>query len=376
MSQVVSVGWVLAADVWDEELLAAYTLARDEVLALLQEQFPDFEWEMPFVERRVYVPVGALDPLPLLEIGAEEKILRHWDYAIVVVPNELNPRHRIFAVGIPSAALEVGVVSSARLGTKDVLAERLGGLVLHLLAHLWGVRHTLTGPSRFVDDPTLLKVEPFPEEVIEEINHHLHLIADARLEEQRPHWGRFIFYVRTFLTDPGGILLDIWRYAPWEMPIYLGRLTAAAAVSTVFLLMTAEAWEIGAHLPLLLILAGPVGATLLATLLMYYGQNIGQITREVHLREQIARTQIVLFGTLLLGMTFLWAIIFIVSLGVSYILPKDVLAEWAGFSSPQTLSLERYSAFMASVGVVAGALGGNLEEEEDIKAEVLFDEEM
>ena len=376
MSQVVSVGWVLAADVWDEELLAAYTLARDEVLSLLQTQFPDFEWDMPFAERRVYAPKGALDPLPLLELGAEEKILRHWDYAIVLVPNELNPRHRIFAVGIPSSALEVAVVSTARLGGKDTLPERLGGLVLHMLAHLWGVELAVSDSTHTVEDPAVLHIEPFPEDVLEAINEHLRTVADARLEEQRPHWGRIAFYVRTFLTDPGGILLDIWQYAPWEMPIYLGRLTAAAAVSTVFLLMTAEAWEIGAHLPYVVILAGPIGAVLLATSLMYYGQNMGQITREIHLREQVARTQLVLFGTLFLGMMFLWAIIFVVSLGVSYILPRDVFAAWAGLPSPQDLSLERYSAFMASVGVVAGALGGNLEEEEDIKAEVLFDEEV
>ncbi|NPA90663.1 MAG: hypothetical protein GXO55_04335 [Chloroflexi bacterium] len=372
---LVSVGWVLAADVWDEELLAAYELAREQVLDVLRAQFPEFEWEMPFVERRVYVPLGALDPLPLLELGAEEKIYRRWDYAVVVVPNELNPRHRIFTIGIPSTALEVAVVSSARLGRGDALVERLGGLVLHMLGHLWGVEHTLEGPTRPADFPELLRIEPFPEEAREAIIRHLREVADARLEEQGPHRGWLTFYVRTFLTDPRGILEDVWNCAPWELPLYLGRLTAAAAVSTIFFLMTAEAWEIGAHLPFSLIAWGAVISVLMATGLLFFGQNLGQITREHGLREQVARTQLVLFGTILMGMLFLWVVIYLISLGVSYLMPQGVVTEWAGVPSPVHLPLTQYAAFMASVGVVAAALGGNLEEEEDIKAEVLFDEE-
>ena len=39
------------------------------------------------------------------------------------------------------------------------------------------------------------------------------------------------------------------------------------------------------------------------------------------------------------------------------------------------LPVAGYAAFMATLGVIAAALGGNLEEEGEIKAELLFDEE-
>ncbi len=375
MESVVSVGWVLAADVWNADLLAAYELARDMVLDTLQNQFPEFTWQMPYIERRVYVPLGALDPLPLLEIGVQEKIYRHWDYAIVLVPNELNPRHRVFTISVPSSALEVAVVSSSRLGPNDVLAEKLGGLVLRMLAHLWGVEEALVPSDNSTDLIETLEVQPFPADVADEVRKILRTVADARLEEQRRQWGRIVFYIRTFLTDPKGILDDIWTYTPWELPLYLGRLTAAAAVSTVFLLMTAEAWEIGAHLSVAITVWVSILSVLIATLLLFYGQNMGEITRESGLREQVARTQLVLLGTLLLGMLFLWGLIYLISLGIASAFPKDVFATWAGLSVDH-LSLGRYAAFMASVGVLAAALGGNLEEEEDIKAEVLFDEEV
>jgi len=38
--------------------------------------------------------------------------------------------------------------------------------------------------------------------------------------------------------------------------------------------------------------------------------------------------------------------------------------------------LVRYAAFLAIIGVVGAALGGNLEEESEIKAELFFDEEI
>jgi len=55
-------------------------------------------------------------------------------------------------------------------------------------------------------------------------------------------------------------------------------------------------------------------------------------------------------------------------------LPLDVFARWAGVP-PGRLSIPGYAAFMATIGVLAAALGGNLEEEAEIKAQLLFDEE-
>ncbi len=254
------------------------------------------------------------------------------------------------------------------------MAERLAGLVLHELGHLWGLDHAPEGPMHPPAAPELLTPQPFPPEQQEAILAHLRPIADARLEEQQLRWNMPLFYLRTFLLNPREILMSIWGYSPWRMPLYLGRLTAAAAISTIFLLLTAEAWEVGSYLPPNTFLIAPLGAILLATFALFFGQNMGQITREIALREQAARTHLVLFGTLLLGMIAVWIVIYVISLLIVFLLPRNVLAEWAGIHL-DTLSVVRYANFMATIGVLAAALGGNLEEEEDIKAEILFDEE-
>ena len=368
------VGWVLGADVRDTAVLAAYDAARARVLELLSRQLPAFEWEMPWVERRLNPPRGALDPLPLLELGAEEKLHRHWDYAVVLVPNELRPRRRVATVGVPSSALETAVASSARLGAGEALTERLAGLVLHLLGHLFGLEHETSGPMRPFEEPEEVVVEPFPPAQLEAIRRQLEESTDPRLEEQRRRWGRVAFYWRAFWADPRGIVRDILGSRPWRMPLALGRLTAAAAVSLVYLLLAAEPWEIGANLDPRWLVAGPAASVLLATAFVFWGQNLGQVGREHGWREQLARTHLVLFGTLLLGLASLWLVLFGVSWAMAAVFPRAVFARWAG-TDPAHLRLAAYAAFMATLGVIAASLGGNLEEEDEIKAELLFDEE-
>ena len=368
------VGWVLGADLRDPGVLEAYAAARRRVLELLEAQLPEFRWEMPWVERRLDPPRGALDPLPLLELGAEEKLHRHWDYAVVLVPNELRPRKRIATLGVPSSALETAVASSARLGSGARMAERLAALVLHLLGHLFGLEHADTGPMRPLEESEDRSPEPFPPEQLAAIRRQLEESTDPRLEEQAVRWGRAAFYWRAFWADPRGILRDIAGSRPWRMPLALGRLTAAAAVSLVYLLLAAEPWEIGAALDRRWLLAGPAASVLLATAFVFWGQNLGQVGREHGWREQLARTRIVLFGTLLLGLTSLWLVLFVVSWAMASVFPRAVFAGWA-HTSPDTLGIPAYAAFMATIGVLAAALGGNLEEEDTIKAELLFDEE-
>ncbi len=369
------VGWVLAADVGDRALVDAFREARDRLRGLLSSWFPEFAWEMPFLERRVHPPTGALDPLELLELGAEEKLARHWDYVLVLVPNELVPRHRIAAVGVPSSALEAAVLSTARLGNgAAALPGRIAGLALHLLGHLFGLSHADRGPMRPFEDPAEASLDPFPPEQRETAAANLREVTDARLEEQRARWAALTFYWKAFWSDPRGILRDILGARPWNMPLYLGRLTAAAAVSLVYLLLTAESWEVGAHLGRAWLLAAPAVTILVATAFLFWGQNLAQVGREHGWREQLARTRIVLFGTLVLGLASLWLVLFAVSWAVAAALPREVFARWAGLP-PDRLSIPGYAGFMATLGVLAAALGGNLEEEGEIKAELLFDEE-
>ena len=320
------------------------------------------------------MPRGALDPVDLLELGVAEKLHRHWDYVLVAVPNELVARHGPSALGVPSSALEAAVLSSSALGSGAVLVERLVALALHLLGHLWGLEHAETGPMHPLSGPEELAPASFPEDQRRRVVQLLEEVSQTRLEDARARWSAFSFYWRTLRKDPREILGAVLGYRPWRMPLYLGRLTAAAAVSVVYFLVTSDAWALGAHLSWRAVLFLAALSVMAATVFIFSGQDLGRLGREHAWREQLARTRLVLLGTLGLGMASLWLALLALSLAGAWILPRALLADWMGLD-PTTEHLLRYALFTATIGILGAALGGNLEEEREIKAELFFDEE-
>ncbi|MEZ4617544.1 MAG: hypothetical protein R2867_18805 [Caldilineaceae bacterium] len=57
----------------------------------------------------------------------------------------------------------------------------------------------------------------------------------------------------------------------------MGRLTAAAMVSIVFLLLGAEAWEVGVNTTYIQLTAGAILTILAATAFLFWGKNLGEI---------------------------------------------------------------------------------------------------
>ncbi len=431
---LMSIGWLLAAKETEAEHLQIYRAAADHLCALLQREFPQFQWEMPFVVEYRYSPYEPLPPLPLLEFGVHEKLARRWDFAVVLVPNELIPQSRTYTLGVPSSALEVAVLSTARLlpnmfapgetiqrsqlqksvepeepdaeATSEQTANQrnrhqqasglqdhqqpgaaardgddldpairgMAALALHLLGHVWGVEHETSGPMNPPEDHLDLSPMPFPADQHTAIAERLAEVADARLEEQPRRWRLLSFYWRTFWTDPRGIWTDVVGYKPWRLPFRMGRLTAAAAVSVVFLLLGAESWEVGTNQSLLNLGVGMWVAVLGTTLFLFWGQNLGEVARSAGWREQLIRTRIVVFFTLFIGMAALWIVLFAVSFLAASAVPTTVPASWLG-TTPHAGLLLRQAAFMATLGVFGGALGGNLEDEDVVKAQLFYDEE-
>jgi hypothetical protein len=374
---LVHIGWLLATHLQEANAARLYEESGRQLQSFLHTQFPQFTWRISFLERPHFSPQGVLDPLPVLEFGLQEKTARFWDYAVVLVTNELLARERVHTIGVPSSALETAVLSTAALhpDSPQQFSDCIVALALHLLGHIWGAKHANEGPMTPPEDPACIRLSPFPPDQQAIIIDRLEEVADQRLEEQADQWNPLSFYWRAFWADPKSILNDIFGYKPWRLPLRMGRLTAATAVSLIFLLLAAEAWEIGVNLSPGRLIGGSVITVLIATGFIFAGQNLNQISRQVGWREQLTRTRLVILGTVFLGMVSLWLVLFFVSILVGWLLPEVILEGWVKQSDLTQAMLLRHAAFMAMLGVLAGALGGNLEEQDVIKAELLFDEE-
>jgi hypothetical protein len=87
--RLIVVGWLIMHRLnrTDEE---AVLQARTRMLAFLQEQFAQFQWDMPVVQRPESAPGSKAEPVSLLQRGVHERDIRHWDYALVFTKADLR----------------------------------------------------------------------------------------------------------------------------------------------------------------------------------------------------------------------------------------------------------------------------------------------
>jgi len=343
----------------------------------LEETFPDFLWRFSLLERQDFPKNVPVDPLVLLEFGSDIKIEYGFDYVLVLTSLSMKSRFNQGINAVPSNMLETAVITVCRileLKERKRQEKALLGLVRHCLGHLWGLEHqdkSVMKPKKFwTGEPPL---EWTREEKVE-ILHHLKKVADPRVEEKADISSSWRFYLKVLNQEGRAIFKDIVLSRFLLMLFHLGRFTAATVVSIIFLFLSAEAWEMGAAVKsgwLNLVL---VGVIFIATLSIYFGQNLHAIGRSDKMKEQAVRSRVVLLGTLFVGIVSFWINLFIISYLIINILPEGVLAGWAGIDQAR-LPAFHFSKLMATFGVLASAVGGNLEEEQDIKALLVYTEE-
>ncbi|MDP0491368.1 MAG: hypothetical protein Q7Q71_09995 [Verrucomicrobiota bacterium JB023] len=373
----VVVGWVVQPIPGREEAQFGQLAkqAAEAFGAQLSRQFPHFRWVMDVTERApCQAEQSRLDPLQLLGIGCNEKLVRRWDFALVVTQADLVARTRPFTLGTPSSALETAVLSTNRYpADEDEPWLRMAAVAQYLLGHMLGLSPSEPGAMRRPLDSGQSELGDFSEEDRETVEARLEEVADLRLEEagEKPGLG---FWLRTLIADPKGILVDVLGYEPWKQPFRLGRLTAAAFVSMLLLFLGAESWELGMATRDRVLGAGAFLSILAGTVVLYHGQNLHELTRQRRLSEQLVRSRVVLKLTLLSGMASLWLMLLVLSFLIALSFPREVIAGWVGhaISLPDLL---RFSFFTSTLGTLAGALGGNLEDEGSFKSKLLIDEE-
>jgi hypothetical protein len=311
----------------------------------------------------------------LLEQGVQKKIERCWDFALVLTDRELRARERPFLYGAPSSALETAVLGVARFVDADRRPGETAALAQYLFGSLLGLEPAAKGgmrPPALGPNARPLDLDPAD---IGRMTERLEEVGDLRLEERGKRWGRWSFRLGTFFAEPRGILRDVRGYRPWTQPFRLRRLTAGAGVTALLAILGAEVWQLGtgAGVPFLTISA--VTVTIATTMFLYRGQHLSTTIRTPGLSEQVARSEIVLVLCLFIGMASLWLLLFVGCWGLASILPQQVLSDWVGHPVGIADHL-RFSGFISTLATLAGALGGNLEEEHEFKAEFFFDEEV
>lgn len=356
-----------------------------EIVAQLEKrlsaQFSGFRWAFEPVSSRHHTGEELRNPLHLVTTAFREKVARHWDVGILVTDAVIRGTTRPFTVAVPASALEVGVVSRSLFEGVDEDATKTASVIIYLLGSLWGLAPAKDGAMHLPELPERMDdITPvdFGGNEAEWLKCRLAEIADTRLEETAAGSLRRnlpLFYLRSLRANFRGIARDVLGYRPWWQPFRLARLTAAAVIAMLFVFLGAEAWELGFHLAPGVLVAGALLSVFVSTAVIYSGQNLSEIAPVGTLTEQLARTRIVLFLCVLIGMLSLGVVLFALSFLVATFIPTAQLETWTG-QVPDPGALSRFSTFTAMLGVLAGALGGYLEDNDNLKARFFFDEEL
>ncbi|MDF1813521.1 MAG: hypothetical protein P1V20_15085 [Verrucomicrobiales bacterium] len=350
---------------------------ENQIRNWLEESFPGFAWKINRIDRPQLSGEGAIDPLDLLSVGYREKLRNNCDAAVVLTRSPLDPIANLASRGIVSNALEVAVGRFSTEASEKWYISPFRATLL-LLGELWGEEAS----GGFLSDQNEISegVEIYTPEQEDRIVDRLDEVADARVEEDPDHCAVPASPLRllggALTADPKSLFLDVIRYRPWAQPFRMGRLTAAAGVSTMILILAAESWEVGVNLSSTVLWCLSVMSLLISTGFLVKSQDWGWRTGSNRITyEQEARTALVITLSIASGMTFFGVVLFVVSILTGLMISDETLQGWVSQEIDRAARI-RYAVFTAAVGLLAATAGGNLEEERNLKARLLVDKEI
>lgn len=385
------IGWIVVGPTSAADLEAIHT-ARARSKEILGGLFPQFAWRVALVRRHEVNLESSPEAAALLEYGAQERDAMAFDFAFVVTEADLKAHYKPFALGMPAMAMNVAVLSTARIdpaeiGDRDehrveLMSRRLLALVMHLFGHLNDLPHNSKSSNFMYDVKTVADLDDmntFTDGQIEQLRQELQEEADLRLEELdvgRPE--ATAFYVRAGWHSGADIARTVLRTRPWLFPFRLSKLTTAALSALLVLLTTAEAWDLGMSQSTAAVAGFSLTALVATVTFILKRQRLVIRRQERRLSEQRVISNLSAVLSVTAGMLITYALLFAGTFFVSQtVFSRELVTGWAA-SLDGDIALGHYlllAGFVASLGLAIGALGASFEAHDYFRHIIYVDEE-
>ena len=311
---------------------------------------------------------GRYAPLDFLEIGLAEKVERNLPFLLIITEVDLSSSSLAYTIALQSQLTNIAIISTRRLDpgfwgdTPDPerASQRLSALMLQSFGHLVGLRPT--------DTPTDAM---YSLEGVEDLD-HMGRLSETQLKrvartlpreanERSARRGKLGFVCRTLVRDAGPIGRAVLRANPFRLLARMPTMLAAALSVIVVLLFGAETWDVAYAVSMPQIASFSVMCLGAAAFVLYSAFAFDTLLgRDGRITESsivtVAATLLSLLLTLLLMFAFFGGLMY---LAIVTIFPEQLMEAWPGAGEATTaLDHLKLSLFLASMGVLAGSLGG------------------
>jgi len=145
---------------------------------------------------------------------------------------------------------------------------------------------------------------------------------------------------------------------------------------TLILVFSAETWDVGMNLDNVTAVSFAAASILLAAVYLVFSLNLNvPRERRAVVTEHVALLNVAILGVLVLGMAGLFALVGAVMLVIEFVVfPPNLMTNWPSLEDPvvTVVDLVRTGGFIATIGVLSGALAGGLEDRTILRQLALF----
>jgi hypothetical protein len=314
-----------------------------------------------------------------------------YDMVLVITDVVLVARERKVQAGVASPTARIAVISTRRLVAtgrgsppreleSPAVAVNGAALLLHLVGRISGLDRDSRSEvmRRFEFREARRAVPQF------NASERAALVAAGERLPERELRGEarlaaFVFHLLMALRHPAQTLKPLWRNKALLLPLSLPGLATAAVAPSFLLVFTAEIWDVGLGMSNGVALAYASLSILGASLFLARVQSLF-LPREKRnvLTEHLAVANTTIFLSVFLACVGLFLMVAGLMLVIElWVFPADLMQTWPTLDQPAVAFGDklRLSAFIATIGVVTGALAGGLENRAMVRHLALFEDE-
>ncbi|MBB3764721.1 hypothetical protein [Sphingomicrobium lutaoense] len=379
---------VMTMDVEGQDSEAFSALVRDGVERFKQTIPAEHRLEteiIAFNGPHLTPGAGSYSPLDFFQIAFAEKAERNIQFLLVVTEVDLTASTRAYTLALPSQLTNIAILSTKRLdpgfwgegNNHDIAARRLSALLLHSFGKLVNLP-----PSSDPDNAMhpLERVEDLDrmERLDEKQWARVDRVLPREAHERRTRGARLPFILSTLLRDAPEIVRALIRANPFKLVMSLPTMVAAGLSVIIVLLFSAETWDVASAVSIGQVSLFALVSVLAALFVLYRAFALDAVmSRDRYLAE----TTVVTISVTLLSLAITLLLLFagfglLMYLGIVSVFPGKLMETWPTVDpAVRTLDHVKLSLFLASMGILAGSLGGRSDSRDLVRGVLFIDEE-